>query len=74
MRVAEVGENAVAHVFCDESAEADQHLRYAIMIFTDDLAQILRIEPCGQFCRTDQIAEHDRKEAAFGGRDTGRFC
>ena len=73
MRVAEIGENAVAHVFCDKAAKANQYLRNATMIFGDDLAQILRIEPRCQLSRTDQIAEHDRKEAAFGSRDVGRL-
>jgi hypothetical protein len=35
------------------------------MICADNLAQILRVEAHGEFRRTNQIAEHDRKLATF---------
>jgi hypothetical protein len=44
VRVAEIGENAVAHVFCDKAAKALQYLGDAFVVFGDDLTQVLGIE------------------------------
>ena len=44
VRVAEIGENAVAHVFCDKATKALQNLGDAFVVFGDDLTQVLGIE------------------------------
>ena len=41
------------------------------MIGTDDVAQLLRIEPRRQCRGTDEVGEHDRELAAFGSRSLG---
>jgi hypothetical protein len=65
-RIAEIDEHAVAHVFGDIAVEPCDRLGDAFLIPTDDVAQILRIEPSRQRCRADQVAKHDRELAALG--------
>jgi hypothetical protein len=60
LRVAEVDEHAVAHVFGDEAGEAGNGVGDAAVVGADDLAQILGIEPRRQRRRADQIAERTR--------------
>jgi hypothetical protein len=48
LRVAEIGKDAVAHVFCDKPAKPDQNLGDGAMIRADDLTQILGVEAGGQ--------------------------
>ena len=67
LRIAEIGEHAVAHVFGDEAALAFDAIRAATMIAADDLAHVLRIEPRRYRGRTDEVAEHHGQLAAFGG-------
>jgi hypothetical protein len=38
----------------------------ARLIGADDLSQILGIQPRGEGCRADEIAEHHAERAAFG--------
>ena len=45
LRVAEIREHAVAHVFRDETAEALHSLGDALLIGRNDLAQVLRVHP-----------------------------
>ena len=66
LRIAEINQHAVAHIFGDIAAEAGDHLGDAFVIGGDDLAQIFRIEPGRQRGRADQIAEHHRDLAALG--------
>jgi hypothetical protein len=43
--IAEIGENAVAHVFCDEATIALDQFRAAAVIGSNDAPQILGVEP-----------------------------
>ena len=66
LRVAEIDQYAVAHVPGDEAIEPGDDLGDGAVIRTDDLAQILRVEPGGECGRADQIAEHHGQLPAFG--------
>ncbi len=65
-RVAEINQDAVAHVFGDKTVEPRDHLGDSAVIGGDDLAQILGIEPRRQRRRADQVAEHHRQLPALG--------
>jgi hypothetical protein len=65
-RVAEIHQNAVAHVFRDKSIEPGDNLGNGAVIGADDLAQILGIEARREFGRADQVAEHHRQLATLG--------
>ena len=65
-RVAEIDQNAVAHVLGDKPIEAPDDVGDGAMIRADHLAQILGIEPCRERGRTDQIAEHHRQLPTLG--------
>jgi hypothetical protein len=65
LRIAEVGEHAIAHVLGDKPARLANHFRAALMIGTHDLSHILGVEPSRKRCRTHKIAEHDRELAAL---------
>ena len=60
LRIAEIGEHAVAHIFGDEAAVARDRRRAAFLIGGDDLAHVLGIEPRRQRGRADKVAEHHR--------------
>jgi hypothetical protein len=57
--VAEIGENAVAHVFCDEAAIALDQFSAAAVISGNDAPQVLGVEPSRKRGRADQVAKHD---------------
>src|ERR1035437_9354099 len=59
MRIAEINEDAVAHIFGDEPVEAAHDLSDTFLIARDDLAQVLRVHAGGERRRTDQVAEHE---------------
>jgi hypothetical protein len=65
-RVAEIGEHAVAHVFRDKPVGAPDDIGNSAVVGSNDLAQILGVEPSRELGRTDQIAEHHRQLPAFG--------
>src|SRR5882757_4754533 len=65
LRIAEVGNYAIAHVLGDKPARAADHLRAAVMIGTHDLSHVLGVEPSRERGRTHKVAEHDRELAAF---------
>src|SRR5262249_49571925 len=65
-RVAEIDQHAVAHVLGDKAVEASYYIGDRAVIRSDDLAQILRIEPGGQRSRADEVAKHHRQLAALG--------
>ena len=67
LRIAEIHEHAVAHVFRHEAAEAAHGLGDAFLIGRNDLAQVLRVHAGGECRRTDQVREHHRDLAALGG-------
>ena len=72
LRITEIGEDAVAHVFGDKAAEPGQHLGDAAPIQAEHLAQILGVEPRRQFGRTDDVAEEDCHWPPLGrGRAAG---
>ena len=77
-RVAEIDQNAVAHVFRNKPVEVPDEISDGAMICSDDLAQILGIEASGELGRADQIAEHHRQLPALGigphGRIAGGRC
>src|SRR5215469_6019204 len=67
LRVSEVRQHTVSHVLRDEAACLDNLLGAAAVIRANDLAQVLGIEASGESGRADEIAEHDRELATFGG-------
>jgi hypothetical protein len=66
LRITEVGEHPVAHVFGDEAASLGDEIFAASMIGADDLSHILGIEPRRQRCRADKVDEHYSQLPAFG--------
>jgi hypothetical protein len=60
LRIAEIDEDAVAHVFGDEPVVATDKLGDPNMIGTDHFAQVLRIKPRREGGRANKIAKHDR--------------
>jgi hypothetical protein len=58
---------AVELVLGHKTAIALDQIGAAAMIGADGLQQILRVEPCRECCRTDEVAEHDRQLPALGG-------
>ncbi len=75
LRIAEIGEDAVAHVFGDKPAEPGQNRGDGLMVGGDDGAQIFRVEPRRQLGRAGQVAEQDGKLTPLslgGNRRRGR--
>jgi hypothetical protein len=66
LRVAEIYQNAVAHVPGDEAVEPGDNFGDSAVIRGDHVTQILGIEACRQRGRADQIAEHHGQLPAFG--------
>src|SRR6516165_4805220 len=64
-RVAEIDQNAVAHVPTDETVKRGDHSGDGPVICGDDLAQILGVEARRQRCRADKITEHYRELSSF---------
>ena len=67
LRIAEIGEHAVAHIFCHEPVEATHRLRDALLVGGNDLAQILGIHARRECRRADQVDEHHGDLTALGG-------
>ena len=67
LRIAEIDQHAVAHIFRHEPAEAAHGLGDAFLIGRNDLAQVLRVHAGGERRRADQVGEHHRDLAALGG-------
>ena len=72
LRVAEIDEHAIAHVFRDEAPEAAHRIGDARLIGRNDLAQVLGVETRGERRRTDKVRKHHGDLAALGGV-LGRF-
>jgi hypothetical protein len=73
-RVAEISEDPVAHIFRDKTVELADDVSDGVVIGSDDLAQVLRVEACGEPSRAHQVAEHDGELTAFGAIGaSGRF-
>jgi hypothetical protein len=66
LRIAEIGEYAVAHVSRDKTAGFRDDLGATALIGADDLPQVFRIEPGRERCRTDKISEHHCKLTPLG--------
>ena len=66
LRIAEIGKNAVSHIFGDIAAKPGNDLSHGGAIGAKHLPQILWIEARGQRGRADQIAEHDSELPALG--------
>src|ERR1700741_1194558 len=64
--IAEVHEDAVAHVLRYEPAEPAHRLRDALLIGGDHLAEVFRGHAGRQCCRTDEVREHHGDLAALG--------
>jgi hypothetical protein len=58
LRIAEIDQHPIAHVFGDKAGEPGDRVGDAAVIGADDLAQILRVVARRQRRRADQIAEH----------------
>jgi hypothetical protein len=65
-RVAEIDQDAVAHVFRDKPVELGNHRGDSAVIGGDNLPQILGIEPRRKRGRVDEIAEHYRQLPPLG--------
>ena len=72
LRVAEVGEHAVADILGHEAAGAVDQSRGMAVVGGDHLAHVLGVELCGQRRGADQVAEHHRELAALCNRGGGR--
>jgi hypothetical protein len=70
--IAEIGEDAVTHVFGDKPAEPGQYRGDRLMVGVDDGAQILGVEPGGELGRAGQVAEQHGELAPFRVGRNGR--
>jgi hypothetical protein len=68
LRIAEIDQDAVAHIFGDKAGEAGDGVGDAAMIGAENLAQILGVVARCERRRADQIAEHYGQLAALGFR------
>ena len=66
LRIAEIHQHAIAHVFRHEPAEAANGVGDAFLIGRNDLAQVLRVHARRKCRRADQVREHHRDLAALG--------
>ena len=66
LRIAEVHQHAVAHVFRHEPSKRLHGFGDAFLICRNDLAHVLRVHAGGERRRTDQVREHHRDLAALG--------
>ena len=73
---AEVAEHPVAHEFGDVAAEAGNCPGHRILVGPDDVTHLLRVEPCSQRRRADQVGEHHGQlpPLGFGGNGFRRLC
>src|ERR671911_2561919 len=78
--VAEIDQDAIAKVLGHSSLEALDHCGDAGLVRVHHLAQVLRIEAGGEFGRSDQVAEQERKlppfwiDATYRRRPRGGAC
>src|SRR5262245_59700618 len=64
--VAKVDKHAVPHIPRHEPPEALHGFSDAFLIDRDELSQVFRIHPSGEFGRTDEVREHHRDLPALG--------
>jgi hypothetical protein len=72
LRIAEIGQHAIAHVLRDEAPGLGDHPGAAAMIGADDLPHVFGIEPRRERGRAHEVAEHDGELAPFGRRGARR--
>jgi hypothetical protein len=65
-RVAEINEDAVAHVLGDKAVVAPDRRAAAVLIRRDHIAQIFGVHPGGECRRSHQVAKHHGQLAALG--------
>ena len=65
--IAEVDEDAVAHILRHEPAKALHSLGDALLVRRKDLAQVFRGHTRRERCRTDEVREHHCDLATLGG-------
>jgi hypothetical protein len=66
-RIAEIGQDPVAHVFGDKAVIARDDARNGILIGAELLPQFLGVESHRQRRRADEVAEHHRQLPPLGG-------
>ena len=69
LRIAEIDENTITHIFRHKPAEAADGLGDTSLVSRDNLAQILGVHACGERGRADQIGKHHRNLPTLGGID-----
>ena len=76
LRIPEIDQHAVAHVFGEIASKARGLLRNATVIGAEDLTQVFGVVARGPRRRTDEIAEHHRQLAPhrLGGRRGNALC
>ena len=67
-RVAEINEDAVAHVFRDKAVVAPDRGTAPALIRRNDIAQIFGVHPGRECRRSDQVAKHHGQLAPLGVR------
>ncbi len=70
-RIAEIDQDAVAHVFRDKAVVAPDRSTAAALKRRDDIAQIFGVHPGGECRRPHQVAKHHGQLAALGLRRRG---
>jgi hypothetical protein len=73
-RIADVGEHAVAHVAGDHSVVAADHLAHPGAVGCGYALHVLRLQPCHETTRADEIAEHHRQLPSLGLVARSRLC
>lgn len=72
LRIAEVGQQSVAHEFRDVAVETNDAGRTGVLVAANQRACILRVQPVREFGGADQVAEQDGDLAPFGAGDISR--
>ena len=67
--IAEVRQDRVAHVPCDDAAVAGDDVGAALAIGLNDIGELFWIEPQRERSRRDHVAEHHRQLTALGRSD-----
>ena len=68
VRIAEIDQDAVAHIARDEARETPHNFGHRVMIGANQVPQILGIAPHRQCGRADEVAEHDGELSALAAR------
>src|SRR6202040_4431492 len=66
--ISEIGQHAVAHVSGDKAIVSADRLGGALLVYTQDLTEVLRVETRRERGRVHDIAEHHRDLPSLGGR------